>query len=131
MIKGIEHIGICARDTDSMKDWYIKLFGCGIAYENNKTPRTYILYFPDGSMVELYPAGECSEPCGNKVSGIRHLALAAEDFEAMCRTLRDNKVEIAEEAKTSASGVRTIFFRDPEGNLYHLVDRPAPLVPGV
>jgi len=130
MIRGIEHIGICSIDTDSMKDWYVRLFGCSIAYENNKSPKTYILHFPDSSMIEIYPAAEDSENFGNKTRGIRHLALAAENFDEMCKALRDNKVEITEEAKTSATGVRTIFFRDPEDNLYHLIERPAPLVPG-
>ena len=127
MIKGIEHIGICAKDTDSLKDWYVKLFGFKVVYENNKTPKTYILYVNDGSMIEIYPASEDSEICSNKVKGIRHIALIAENFEEMCKTLKDNCVDIIDEAKVSASGVKTIFFRDLEDNVLHLIDRPNPL----
>lgn len=128
MIKGIEHIGICANDTDSLKDWYVRLLGFRVVYENNKSPKTYILYLNDGSMIEIYPSGESSKIFGNRVSGIRHIALIAENFEEMCNSLYDNHVEITEAAKASASGNKTIFFRDPEGNILHLIDRPNPLV---
>jgi glyoxylase I family protein len=128
MIKGIEHIGICAKDTDHLKDWYVRLFGFKVAYENNKTPRTYILYVNDGCMIEIYPAVEDSGIYGNKVSGIRHLAFIPDNFEEVCTALKDSGVEITDEPKVSASGVKTMFFRDPEGNLIHLVDRPAPLI---
>lgn len=127
MIKGIEHIAICSRDTDSLKNWYVKLFGFRVVYENNKTPRTYIMCANDGSLMEIYPAAEDSEICGNKVRGIRHIALIPENFTDVCNTLKSNGVQIMEEAKVSASGVGTIFFRDPEGNILHLVDRPKPL----
>ncbi|HYF84061.1 MAG TPA: VOC family protein [Clostridia bacterium] len=129
MIKGIEHIGICAEDTSSLKDWYVKLFGFKVVYENNKTPKSYILYINDGSMIEIYPASEDSKISSNKIKGIRHIALIADNFEEMCETLKDNCVEIIEEAKVSASGVKTIFFRDIENNVLHLIDRPNPLAP--
>lgn len=124
MIKGIEHIAICAKDTDKLKDWYVKLFGFKVVYENQKTPKTYILYVNDGSMIEIYPASEDTAYYSNKVKGIRHIALIPENFAEVCKALADNDVEIVDEAKVSASGVKTIFFRDLEGNLLHLVDRP-------
>lgn len=128
MIKGVEHIGICARDTDSLKDWYVNLFGLKVVYENKKTPRTYFLYINDGSMIEIYPANEDLDTFNNKVRGIRHLALIPENFDEMCKILEDNNVEIVETAKVSASGVKTVFFRDPEGNIMHLISRPNPII---
>lgn len=127
MIKGIEHIGICAKDTDALKDWYVRLFGFKVIYENNKAPKTYFLYVNDGSMIEIYPSNTSSGDYDNKVKGIRHLALIPENFDEVCKLLSDNNVEILEEAKTSSTGVKTIFFKDIEGNILHLIDRPEPL----
>lgn len=127
MIKGIEHIGICAVNTDALKEWYVKLFGFKVVYENNKSPKTYFLLVNDGSMIEIYPADKNLESGNNKVQGIRHIALIPESFEDVCKMLEANSVEIIEEAKASPAGIKTIFFKDIEGNILHLIDRPEPL----
>lgn len=128
MIKGIEHFGICAKDTEALKDWYVKLFDFKIVYENNKTPKTYFLAADDGSMLEIYPANETSNCLDNKVQGLRHIALIPQNFEEMCKSLKDNNVEIIQEAAVSSKGIKTIFFKDLEGNIIHLIDRPQPLI---
>lgn len=127
MIKGIEHIGICAKDTDALKDWYVKLFGLKIVYENNKSPKTYFLYLNDGSMIEIYPSNTDAGNHDNKVQGLRHIALIPESFDEVCKVLQEYNVEVIEDVKTSPSGVKTIFFKDIEGNIIHLIDRPEPL----
>lgn len=128
MIKGIEHFGICAMNTDALKDWYVKLFGFKVVYENNKSPKTYFLAVNDGSMIEIYPANESSGSYNNKVQGHRHIALIPENFDEVCKALDENNVEIIEKAAVSATGVKTIFFKDIEGNVLHLIDRPTPLI---
>lgn len=127
MIKGIEHIGICAKDTETLKNWYVNLLGFKVVYENNKNPKTYFLHVQDGSMIEIYPAQEGTGSCNNKVQGIRHIALIPDDFDKACETLKKNGVEILEDAKVSSSGVKTIFFKDPEDNILHFIDRANPL----
>lgn len=127
MIKGIEHIGICSKDTDALKDWYIKLFNLTVVYENAKSPKTYFLLVNDGSMIEIYPSETGSPAVDNKVKGIRHIAFIPENFEVMCQKLIENNVEIVEESKISPTGVKTFFFKDIEGNVLHLIERPKPL----
>jgi len=128
LIKGIEHIGICSRDTEALKNWYMQLFHLKVVYENAKSPKTYFLSLEDGSMIEIYPSDSPSEKADNKTQGIRHLAFIPENFEEMSKTLLNSGVEIVEAAKTSPAGIKTIFFRDPEGNIIHLIDRPTPLI---
>lgn len=128
MIKGIEHIGICSKDTEALKNWYIQLFHLKVVYENTKSPKTYFLSLADGSMIEIYPSDAGSESVDNKTQGIRHLAFTPDNFEEMGKMLMNSGVEIVEAAKTSPSGVKTLFFKDPEGNIIHLIDRPVPLI---
>lgn len=127
MIKGIEHIGICAKDTEALKNWYVNLLGFKVVYENSKNPKTYFLLVQDGSMIEIYPAGESTGSYDNKVQGIRHLAIIPDNFEKACEAIRNSGVEILEDAKVSSSGVKTMFFKDPEGNILHFIDRVNPL----
>lgn len=125
MIKGIEHVAIFAKDTAALKDWYIKMFEFRVVYDNGKG--TYFLMAPDGAMIEFVKTGENGGVVGDKVSGIRHLALSVDNFEEMVDKLLAEKVKVVSEPAVSAAGIKTFFFRDPEGNVLHLIYRPQPL----
>ena len=124
MVTGTEHIGLIAKDSVFLKDWYIRVFGFKLILENNTT---FFIMAPDRSMLELIQADENSEPLGPKVSGIRHLAFTIDNFEKTVETLRAEKVEELSEPKVSPDGTKIFFFRDPEGNIMQLIDRPKPL----
>lgn len=125
MITGIEHIGVFAKDTEALKNWYIKLFDFKTVYDNGKG--TFFLKAPDGSMIELVKTAEDGGVLGDKVSGIRHLAFSVDNFEEMVDKLKAENVEVVTDAVVSAKGIATFFFRDPEGNVIHLINRPEPL----
>ena len=125
MIKGIEHVAIFAKDTDMLKDWYIKMFEFRVVYDNGKG--TYFLMAPDGAMIEFVKTSEVVDAVGDKVIGVRHLALSVDDFEDMVEKLMSEGVNVVSEPAVSATGIKTFFFRDPEGNVLHLIYRPEPL----
>ena len=125
MIKGIEHVAVFAKDTAALKDWYIKMFEFRTVYDNGKG--TFFLMAPDGAMIEFVKTEEDGGKVGDKVSGIRHLALAVDEFEAMVERLMAEKVEVVTAPVVSPTGIKTFFFRDPEGNVLHLIYRPEPL----
>lgn len=128
MVTGIEHIGIYAKDSKGLADWYIEMFGCTIAYEN-AAKGTYFVAFPDKSMIEICKCekASCRKPELNQ-AGIRHIALTVDDFEGMVEKLKSAKTEILVDETTSSSGVKTIFFRDIAGNILHLISRVKPLI---
>ena len=41
--------------------------------------------------------------------------------------LREENVEVVTEVSVSSKGIKTFFFRDPEGNIFHLIYRPEAL----
>ncbi|MBR6524236.1 MAG: VOC family protein [Clostridia bacterium] len=127
MITGIEHIAVCAKDTLALKDWYVKMFDFKVVYDNGKG--TYFVAAPDGSMIEIIAADKDlgkNEPAD---SGVRHFALSVTEdgFEKMVRKLKAEGVEIVTDVKEK-NGIKTFFFRDIEGNIFHLIYRPQPLV---
>lgn len=128
MVTGIEHVGIYAKDSKSLAQWYIDMFGCTVAYVN-EAKGTYFVAFPDKSMIEICKSEDkdCTKPEPTQ-AGIRHLALTVNDFDAVVEKLKDAKTEIVTDAATSSSGVKTIFFRDMAGNILHLISRPEPLI---
>ena len=122
---GIEHVGIFSKDTAALKDWYIQMFGWKVVYDNGKG--TYFLKADDGSMIEFVQSEIDGGSQDMKATGIRHIAISVDDFDAMVKTLTEAGVKVLTEAAVSAKGVGTMFFEDPDGNVLHLINRPAPL----
>lgn len=128
MVTGIEHIGIYAKDSKALADWYIEMFDCTIVYENAEKG-TYFVAFPDKSMIEICKADKasCRKPELTQ-SGLRHIALTVEDFEGTVEKLKRAGVDIVTDASVSPKGIGTMFFRDLAGNIVHLISRPEPLI---
>ncbi len=127
MITGIEHFAIISEDTKRLSDWYKRVFDLQCVYDNGKG--TYFLAFPDKSMIEFITATHPSQgKPEEKLSGVRHIAFSCDNFDEMVQKLKDEGVEVIHDAATSAKGISTFFFRDIDGNVMHLIDRPTPLV---
>lgn len=127
MIKGFEHAAIAARDSRKLADWYRELFDLKVVYDDKKSSPTYLLQAPDGTVIEILPAvnGQ-SAAYDQQLIGFRHLALTVEDIEAALARLRENGVNEFFDDRGSDT-FRLVFFRDPEGNLLHLMWRSKPL----
>ncbi len=122
---GIEHIGIFSEDTEALKDWYIAMFGWKVVYDNGKG--TFFLKADDGGMIEFVKSG-IDGGCHNmKATGIRHIAISVDHFDELVKKLTNAGVKVLTEAAVSAKGIGTMFFEDPDGNVLHLINRPAPL----
>ena len=129
MVQGIEHAAIVSYDTAALKDWYLKMFGGQIVYDNGKG--TYFLAFPNGDMIEFVTAQEDKPSDVERSAGIRHLALAvdSESFDELVPLLKaDERVEEVHDVSENAKGLKTYWFKDIEGNFLHLIYRPEPLV---
>ncbi len=125
----VEHLGIVAKDPEALANWYCQLFGFKVVYKGSKTPATYFVApAAGGTMFEIMPAGEPGVPePSESMQGLRHIALAVADIEAAHQVLLKNAVPIMY-AREASGGVKVVFFRDPEGNIVHLIYRPTPLV---
>ncbi len=122
MINGIEHLGIYSDDTKTLKDWYIKMFDFKEVYDNGRG--TYFLKAADCSMIEFVTASEYGEVMSDKANGLRHVALAVEDFDSAYKALIAEEVEVVVEPMIDdEKGIKTFFFRDIDGNVLHLIYR--------
>ncbi len=81
---------------------------------------------PGGLLLEIYGSGfSLDQVNDNELNGWRHLALRVDSIEAAKRELAERGVAFAESIKPAGGGGRVLFFQDAEGNLLHLVERPA------
>jgi catechol 2,3-dioxygenase-like lactoylglutathione lyase family enzyme len=66
----------------------------------------------------------------NKLAGFRHLAQRVDSLDQAVAELTGQGVKFTGEIRPAVGGGRIVFFADLEGNLLHLVERPANWHPG-
>ena len=126
MIFSIEHLGLASRNTSSLRDWYVNTLGAEIIFSNGENPPAFLLRLPGGAVLEIYPAHRSIDDVSdNRLGGWRHVALRVDSIESTRTQLSSRGVNFTEEIKPAGGGGRVLFFKDEEGNLLHLVERPA------
>jgi glyoxylase I family protein len=81
--------------------------------------------------LEIYAAETpLTDRGNNKLAGFRHIALRVDSLDAAKAELTGRGVKFKEEIHPAAGGGRVLFFEDGEGNLLHLVERPADFCSG-
>ncbi len=125
MLKGVEHIALCAENIPALIAWYQKTFQVDLVKEGEAGPS--FLKFPDGFLLEfIETTGDVPPVGGQKEKGFRHIALAVSSLETMATELKNEGVEVVEDIKIVPNGTKLFLFRDIEGNLIQLVERNNP-----
>lgn len=123
MILGLEHAAIASPDPQKLAQWYVEHLGFLINYSSG---RTVFVKAPNGSMIEIITAEGARAPQTMKDPGLRHLAIAVDDFDEAYRRLQAKGVRFLGEPATT-KGNRVVFFTDLDGNFLHLIQRETPL----
>lgn len=123
MIIGIEHTGLASTDHAALGQWYVETLGFVINYQSSGA--TFVKA-PDGSMIEILKAEGERPTTALKTPGLRHIALAVDNFDEMYANLKAKSVKFFTEP-VEKKGNKTVFFTDPEGNILHLIQRENPL----
>jgi catechol 2,3-dioxygenase-like lactoylglutathione lyase family enzyme len=126
MFQGLEHTAISSPDPQKLAQWYVDYleFHINFTYAGN-----YFVRAANGTLIEIIP-GDGTVPAqtmaSNKVPGIRHLAIAVDDFDAAYESLKAKGIQFLGEPMSN-QGNRLVFFNDGDGNLLHLIHRANPL----
>jgi glyoxylase I family protein len=126
----VEHIAIPATDPVALRNWYEHILGARTVWDNKQSPPTYLLALSN-VWLEIYAAETpLTDRGNNKLAGFRHIALRVDSLDAAKAELTGRGVKFKEEIHPAAGGGRVLFFEDGEGNLLHLVERPADFCSG-
>ncbi len=122
MITGLEHTAIACFDPKVLSSWYLKHLGFSPLLDTGKT-----IYIQSANGVVLeFVFAETNPPAPLiRDAGLRHLAFTSDDLNSTRGELQTAGVEFVEDQLLP--GMRLLFFRDPEGNFLHLVQREIPL----
>jgi len=120
----VEHIGLAARNTVALKDWYEEVLGSREVFSDGRLPPAFLIEMAGGLLIEIYPGDTSVDVTGNnKLAGWRHLAVRVDSIESARDELARRGVVFDEPTKPAGGGGRVLFFKDSEGNLLHLVER--------
>lgn len=127
MINGIEHIAICAKDTAALCKWYVETFNFSVVFDNGEG--VYFIRANDGTVFEIMKFKSGVQPWDTSAIGLRHIALSVskDDFDYEVNRIKSMGLKIESDVSEAPNGVKTFFFRDPEGNLLHFIYRPVSL----
>lgn len=121
----VEHIALPSPNPTALKNWYERVLGAREKFNNGQTPPTYHIALGN-IWLEIYASDQVLPGItNNKLAGFRHLALRVESIAAARTELEKLGVKFTEPGRPAAGGGNVLFFADCEGNLLHLLERPA------
>ncbi len=123
MFKGIEHFAIASENPQRLAEYYCAYLDFEITYAYSGN---YFVQAKDGSLIEIVPAEGERPQTKMRTPGMRHIAISVDDFDAAYAQLQKQGVKFEGEPYTN-EGNRLVFFKDPDGNLIHLIQREKPL----
>jgi glyoxylase I family protein len=123
MFNGIEHFAIASPNPKRLAEWYVSTLDFEISYEY---AGNYFVEAANGGLIEIIPAEGDPVVTAIRTPGMRHIAIAVDNFDQAREQLAAQGTKFEGEPYTSA-GNRLVFFKDPDGNLLHLIQREQPL----
>lgn len=125
-VQGILETAIYVTDLARAADFYQRLFDFGTLLETDRlvaldVERNVLLLFPEGGTGEPYETpGGVIPPHRGVTGGHFAFAITQDDFDPWAKKLADAMVPI-ESIVTWSGGARSLYFRDPDGNLVELI----------
>jgi glyoxylase I family protein len=123
MFSGIEHFAIASAHPKLLAEWYVANLEFTLIFEY---AGNYFVEAKNGALIEIIPGEGEGGAATPKTPGMRHIAIAVDDFDAGLALLKKQGVAFAGEPYET-SGNRLVFFHDADGNLLHLIRRAKPL----
>lgn len=118
MLKGFNHLGLYAKDSKRLIEWYTDTLGFEVTKD---AAGRYFLGLPDGSYLQIIVAeDEGQSPQGNE-SGMHHIAFTVDEFDSLVNKILEQDLEVLMEPKETDDGRKLFSFRDIEGNFIQFV----------
>jgi len=124
MILGVEHFALASATPHQLAEWYVANLDFTLF---STSPGADFIQARNGALIEIVTAKRQMPEPELKDSGMRHIAIAVDDFNEAYLRLKNAGVSFATEP-SEANGNKLAFFKDPEGNFIHLIHRTKALI---
>jgi len=136
LLSGVNHVALAASDVDATVAFYCEAFGLEATDFSTDDERSVLLFFPNGSFVQVISAGPgrvveapLNEASGNLIldgAPIDHMSLFATDIAAL-EAIRDRLVSLGAsdgQIFDTAGVAFTLGFSDPDGRRLEVTAYP-------
>ena len=79
MIKGIEHLGLMAKDPEKLAQWYEEVLDFRVIYKTASTPPAFFIAGQEKGVIEIIHGRKASQ------CRLKHIAIVNDDFETVQR----------------------------------------------
>jgi len=119
-----EHIGIYAKDSESLNKWYCDTLGFIVTrkLEKPSRPTIYFLKSGEGLQIEILPTTKEWRKRGLEEPGFRHIGIEVDDFEKAASDLKSKGISL-HNVRITGKGWKIGYLEDPEGNVLEIVQR--------
>jgi len=126
-LRGLHHLSLQTSDVDQVAAFYTNVLGFAqIPRPNLQFPGAWL--FGYGIQIHLI-GGQGFLPTSRQISSREdHVAFHADDLEQIARLLQEHSVPYRVNIQTH-SGLKQIFFHDPDGHTIEVATYPAPPAP--
>ncbi len=120
----IEHVGLYARDSAALADWYTEVFELRELDRIERPDRQPVVFLQGetGAVLEILPTEAEAVVHELDQPGYTHLGIPVANLEAARARLKRHGIEM-HGVRTTSNGWTIGYFADPEGNLLELIER--------
>lgn len=120
----LEHIGIYARNPETLAEWYRDTLNLTVVRKLEKVgrPPIFFLKSEEGGEIEILPTTEERRTRELKEPGFSHIGIVIDNFEEFASYLESKGISLYGVRDTS-QGWKIGYFEDPEGNVLEIVQR--------
>ena len=111
MFQGLEHTAIASPDPKGLAEWYVQKLDFRINYTYGGN---YFVRASNSTLLEIIPSEGDRAPQQMKDPGIRHLAIAVDNFDSAMQELRKRGITVPEPTSVG-SGAPHTSISDPNG----------------
>jgi catechol 2,3-dioxygenase-like lactoylglutathione lyase family enzyme len=123
-VLGIRHIALRVRDLSRALEFYTGVLGMKVEWH----PDPKNVYLTSGADNLALHEVDLPESSGLSAGpGLDHfgfLVSSPDEVDHWARSLQDHGIVLVQQPKTHRDGARSIYFRDPDGNLIQLLYHP-------
>lgn len=121
---GLRHVALRVRDLDRSLDFYTRVLKMKVEWR----PDPENVYLTSGSdNLALHQVDRAAEAPADASTGLDHFGFVVstpDEVDRWAREVESGGIRLVQQPKTHRDGARSIYFRDPDGNLIQLLYHP-------
>jgi catechol 2,3-dioxygenase-like lactoylglutathione lyase family enzyme len=118
---GVRHLALRVRNLKRSLDFYTRIMNMRVEWQ----PDADNAYLTSGSdNLALHQVSAVAETTAAALDHFGFLVATPDEVDLWARDLTSRGIELVQQPKTHRDGARSIYFRDPDGNLIQLLYHP-------